>query len=146
MNVSRATCTSFNQDNTCCAVGSKNGFDIYNLEPWAKTYRHEEGGAYRIVRMLFSTSLIAIVGLGDQPSLSPRRLQIYNTKRRSMICELTFPTSILGVHLNRKRLAVVLDRQLYLYDISNMRLLHTIETSQNSAGESRHILYSLGVR
>ncbi|KAF9369561.1 autophagy protein, partial [Mortierella sp. AD011] len=84
-----------------------------------------------IVEMLFCTSLVAIVGAGDQPASSPRRLQILNTKRQSTICELTFPTTILSVKLNRKRLIVVLEDQIYVYDISNMKLLHTIETSPN---------------
>ncbi|KAF9164366.1 autophagy protein [Actinomortierella ambigua] len=84
-----------------------------------------------IVEMLFCTSLVALVGAGDQPSFSPRRLQITNTKRQSTICELTFPTSILAVKLNRKRLIVILEDQIYVYDISNMKLLHTIETSPN---------------
>lgn len=30
--------------------------------------------------MLFQTSLVALVGMGDEPSMSPRRLQITNTK------------------------------------------------------------------
>lgn len=115
--------------------------------------------------MLFCTSLVAVVGAGDQPASSPRRLQIINTKvrirdvtigslvdwsarawtnrtplmvvhyqRQSTICELTFPTSILSVKLNRKRLIVVLEDQIYVYDISNMKLLHTIETSPNPNG------------
>jgi len=33
--------------------------------------------------------------------------------------------------MNRKRLVVVLEESIYLYDISNMKLLHTIETSPN---------------
>ncbi|RUS18035.1 WD40-repeat-containing domain protein [Endogone sp. FLAS-F59071] len=81
--------------------------------------------------MLFCTSLVALVGAGEQPAFSPRKLQITNTKRQSTICELTFPTSILAVKLNRRRLIVVLEEQIYVYDISNMKLLHTIETSPN---------------
>lgn len=81
--------------------------------------------------MLFCTSLVALVGSGDQPTLSPRRLQIINTKRQSVICELTFPTTILAVKLNRRRLIAVLEEQIYVYDISNMKLLHTIETPPN---------------
>jgi len=57
-------------------------------------------------------------------------------KRQSTICELTFPTSILAVKLNRKRLIVVLEEQIYVYDISNMKLLHTIETSPNPTGRA----------
>lgn len=41
---------------------------------------------------------------------------------------------MLAVRLNRKRLVVVLEDQIYLYDISNMKLLYTIETSPNPNG------------
>ena len=99
--------------------------------------------------MLFCTSLIALVGAADQPSSSPRKLQIVNTKvrsliqfdylglhvltpqRQSMICELLFPSSILAVKMNRKTLVIVLKAKIYIYDISNMRLQHVIETTPN---------------
>lgn len=83
-------------------------------------------GSVQIVEMLFTTSLIALVY-----TTAPRKLQIVNTKRTSIICELTFPTSILAVKLNRRRLVAVLEEQIYIYDIANMKLLHTIETSPN---------------
>lgn len=51
-----------------------------------------------------------------------------------MICELLFPSSILAVKLNRKTLVVVLENEIYIYDISNMRLLHVIETTPNPEG------------
>ncbi|KAK4688540.1 autophagy-related protein 18, partial [Tremellales sp. Uapishka_1] len=89
-------------------------------------------GATGIVEMLFCTSLVALVGAADQqPANSPRKLQIVNTKRQSTICELIFPTSVLAVKLNRKRLIVVLETEIYIYDISTMKLLHTIETGPN---------------
>ncbi|CCJ28571.1 unnamed protein product [Pneumocystis jirovecii] len=88
-------------------------------------------GGIGIMEMLFCTSLVALVGMGGHPSMSPRRLQIFNTKRQSIICELTFPTLVLSIKLNRRRLIVVLEEQIYIYDISNMKLLHTIETSPN---------------
>lgn len=77
-----------------------------------------------MVEVLFSSSLVALV-------LSPRRLHIKNTKRDSLICEMTFATSILAIRMNRKRLVVVLEDQMYMYDIQNMKLLYTIETSPN---------------
>ncbi|CAG8489574.1 1426_t:CDS:2 [Racocetra persica] len=93
------------------------------------------GGGTGIVEMLFCTSLVALVGAGDHPSFSPRRLQITNTKRQTTICELTFQTSILAVKLNRRRLIVVLEQTIFIYDISNMKLLHTIDTSPNPNGD-----------
>jgi len=48
-----------------------------------------------------------------------------------MICELLFPSSILAVKMNRKTLVIVLEAEIYIYDISNMRLQHVIETTPN---------------
>lgn len=107
--------------------------------------------------MLFCTSLVALVGAADtQPNNSPRKLQIVNTKvswrcfgrqaadaqRQSTICELIFPTSVLAVKMNRKRLIVVLETEIYIYDISTMKLLHTIETGPNPNGEHRSLSLS----
>ncbi|CAO1622484.1 unnamed protein product [Sympodiomycopsis kandeliae] len=122
---------NFNQDASCVAVGTRSGYSITNCEPFGKVYS-KNVGPVSIVEMLFCTSLVAIVGTTDSgPSASPRRLQIVNTKRQSTICELLFPTTILAVKLNRRRLVVVLEDEIYIYDISNMKLLHTIETSPN---------------
>ncbi|GAA5862905.1 hypothetical protein JCM8547_003616 [Rhodosporidiobolus lusitaniae] len=121
---------SFNQDATCIATGTRKGYTITNCDPFGKVYGRSDG-ATSIVEMLFCTSLVALVGAGDRPNSSTRRLQIVNTKRQSTICELTFPTTILAVKLNRRRLVVVLEEKIYVYDISNMKLLHEIETSPN---------------
>ncbi|KAL8941592.1 MAG: hypothetical protein Q9216_002143 [Gyalolechia sp. 2 TL-2023] len=114
---------TFNQDHSHLAIGTTRGFRIYTTDPFSKCFETKQGDI-ALLEMLFSTSLVALI-------LSPRRLQITNTKKQSTICELTFPTTVLAVRLNRKRLVVVLEDQIYLYDISNMKLLHTIETSPN---------------
>ncbi|KAF8920159.1 WD40 repeat-like protein [Mucidula mucida] len=121
---------NFNQDFSCVSVGTRKGYSITNCEPFGRVYTMNDG-AKGIVEMLFCTSLIALVGAADQPQSSPRKLQIVNTKRQSMICELLFPSSILAVKMNRKTLVIVLETEIYIYDISNMRLLHVIETTPN---------------
>lgn len=123
-------CVNFNQDHTCISVGTRSGYSITNCEPFGRVYGKADG-AVGIMEMLFCTSLVAIVGTGDRPSHSTRRLQIINTKRQSMICELMFPTSVLAVKLNRRRLVVVLEEEIYVYDIGNMKLLQSFETYPN---------------
>lgn len=49
---------------------------------------------------------------------------------------MTFRTAILAMRLNRKRLVVVLESELYIYDISNMQMLKTEKTSPNPNGIS----------
>lgn len=82
-----------------------------------------------IVEMLFSTSLIAMT---NGNITNRRKLKIINTKRNSTICELVFPTDIIDVVMNRKRLCVLLSNdQIFVYDISCMKLLDTIDLREN---------------
>lgn len=126
-------CINFNQTGTCISVGTSTGYDIFNCDPFGKFYSESEpdNGGYSIVEMLFSTSLLALVGNGDSPHLSPRRLRLVNTKKHTIICEMTFPTSILSVKMNKSRLVVLLNLQIYIYDISNMSLLYVIDRESN---------------
>ncbi|KAI8978949.1 WD40-repeat-containing domain protein [Pilobolus umbonatus] len=121
---------NFNQDFSCVSVGTERGYRIYNCDPFGKCYS-KQGGGTGIVEMLFCTSLVALVGAGENPAFSPRQLEIVNTKRQTTICELSFSTAVLAVKMNRRRLIVVLEEQIFLYDISNMKLLHTIDTNPN---------------
>ncbi|KAE8705946.1 Autophagy-related protein 18b [Hibiscus syriacus] len=94
--------------------------------------------AYPIIGASFnqdnSSSLLAIVGAGEQPSLSPRRLCLFNTTTGAPLREMTFLTSILSVRLNRKRLVVVLLEKTYIYDTNSLSMLDTIDTVSNSKG------------
>lgn len=63
----------------------------------------------------------------------PRFMANSTGQRSSVICELTFRSAVLAVRLNRRRLAVVLEEEIYIYDIANMTLLHLISTSPNPA-------------
>jgi hypothetical protein len=123
-------------------AGTTNGYRVYTTDPFNKQSESREGDVSSL-EMLFSTSLVAL-------TLSPRVLRIQNTKvlhppprsrsitnpakRHSTICEMTFRTAILAMRLNRKRLVVVLESELYIYDISNMQMLKTEKTSPNPNG------------
>ncbi|KAF2645391.1 WD40 repeat-like protein [Massarina eburnea CBS 473.64] len=114
---------TFNQDHSHLGVGTTKGYRIYTTDPFNKQSESREGDVSSL-EMLFSTSLVAL-------TLSPRVLRIQNTKRHSTICEMTFRTAILAMRLNRKRLVVVLESTLYIYDISNMQMLREEKTSPN---------------
>ncbi|MCJ1414066.1 autophagy protein [Xylographa parallela] len=134
---------TFNQDHSHLAVATSRGYRIYTTDPFSKVSESKDGDI-AILEMLFSTSLVALV-------LSPRKLRMLHTKKQQTICDLTFPTTVLAVRLNRKRLVVILEDLIYLYEISNMKLLHTIETSPNpqaicalsSSSENNYLAYPL---
>ncbi|RLN66967.1 hypothetical protein BBJ29_006910 [Phytophthora kernoviae] len=121
---------SFNQEASCISVGTRQGFGIYNCEPFGKCFQENIGGI-GIAEMLYCTSLVALVGAGDQPAFSPRRLRVWNTKTGAAICDLNFVTAVLAVRMNRQRLVAVLERKIYIFDISTMKILETLDTSPN---------------
>ncbi|GMI97570.1 ARABIDOPSIS THALIANA HOMOLOG OF YEAST AUTOPHAGY 18 (ATG18) B [Hibiscus trionum] len=124
---------SFNQDNSGFAISTKDCFKIIDSNTGRLCYERAVG-AFIIVEMLYSSSLLAIVGAGEQPSLSPRRLCLFNTTTGAPLREMTFLTSILAVRLNRKRLVVVLQEKTYIYDSNSLSMLDTIDTVPNLKG------------
>ena len=73
--------------------GTSRGFRIYTTDPFSKCFETKLGDI-ALLEMLFSTSLVALI-------LSPRRLQITNTKVRRI---LTLYHSLLGEqHENDER-------------------------------------------
>jgi autophagy-related protein 18 len=124
---------TFNQNLTLLAIGLPNGYKIFSLHPFGPCFFHHTPSV-GIISLLYTTSLIALVSLGDEPGQSPRKLKIINTSRQSTICDLIFPSTILQVKLTKQNLIVLLEEQIYIYDITTMKLLHTIETSPNVNG------------
>lgn len=141
----------FNQDATCCVVSpSAHLINIFNCDPFGKCFELDNRGksssrenlpqyaaANRtppnesencfVIEMLFSTSLVAIADR-SQGSSNGKRLKIVNTKRKSTICEMSFPHEIVDVVMNRKRMCILLESdQIFVYDISCMKPLETID-------------------
>ncbi|PIA56546.1 hypothetical protein AQUCO_00700706v1 [Aquilegia coerulea] len=129
----RILCASFNQDNSGFCIGTKEGFKIFDSQTGRLCFERAIGG-FSIVEMLFSTSLLSIVGAGEQPSLSPRRLCLFNTITGTALRELNFLTSILAVRVNKKRLVVLLQDKTYIYDLNSLAILDTIDTVLNTKG------------
>lgn len=120
---------NFNQDHSFLAVGTSEGIRVYSTSPFALVFQTpltENGasGDVTILEMLFSTSLVAMI-------LSPRHLRIINTKRSTTVCELTFPARVAALKLNRKRILVVMEDLIFVYDIATMKVLHEIVTPSN---------------
>ena len=84
--------------------------------------------------MLFSSSLVALVGGGDRADDSPRRLKLWNACTQSSVFELTFASAILNVVMNKKRLLVVLEEAVHIFELGTMKMLTTLDTAPNPHG------------
>lgn len=123
---------NFNQDCTSLAVGRKTGYKLFSLSSVEKLDQIYDNVCedISIVERLFSSSLVAIVSLS-----SPRKLKVCHFKKGTEICNYSYSNSILAVKLNRQRLIVCLEESLYIHNIRDMKVLHTIrDTPPNPHG------------
>ena len=57
--------------------------------------------------------------------------------------ETKFPTPITAVRLNRRRLVVMQEKSFGVFDMSNLKLMLTVETPSNKQGIYYYYYYSL---
>jgi len=123
---------SFNQDTTSLAVGTTSGYKLYSLsstDSLEPIYENGTEGVY-IAERLFSSSLVAIV-----THSAPRKLKVCHFKKGTEICNYSYTSKILAVKMNRARLVVCLEESLFIHNIRDMKVLHTIrETPPNKYG------------
>ena len=119
---------SFNQDRSRLAVATRRGFKIQLRHRHVRLRRQHGRGSHRRDALLHL--LLVVVGAGDTPELSPRRLKVLNTSNHTCIADLTFVSSVLAVRLNRARLVVV-ERRAVVHDLSTLCVQRTIDTVPN---------------
>nr|XP_009858048.1 WD repeat domain phosphoinositide-interacting protein 2-like isoform X1 [Ciona intestinalis]XP_009858049.1 WD repeat domain phosphoinositide-interacting protein 2-like isoform X1 [Ciona intestinalis] len=123
---------NFNQDFTSLAVGGRYGYRILGLNSvdQLEETHSEEMSDVCLVERLFSSSLVAHVSL-----TSPRKLKVCHFKKKTEICNYSYSNTILAVKLNRIRLVVLVEESLYIHNIHDMKVLHTIrDTPSNPHG------------
>lgn len=126
---------NFNQDSTSLAVGTKICYRLFSLSSVDRLdliyeSSSELDGDVCLVERLFSSSLVAVVSLS-----SPRKLKVCHFKKGTEICNYSYSNTILAVKLNRARLVVCLEESLYIHNIRDMKVLHTIrDTPPNPQG------------
>lgn len=123
---------NFNQDCTSLAVGTKKGYKLFSLnsiDSLETTYEYDLEEIY-IVERLFSSSLVVVVTLK-----APRLLKVCHFKKGTWICQYSYSNTILAVKLNRSRLVVSVEGSLFIHNIRDLKVLHTIrDTPPNPSG------------
>jgi len=120
------TFISFNQDTTSLAVGTPTGYKLYSLNSTdvLDTVHESDNEDVYIAERLFSSSLVAIVN-----NNRPRTLRVCHFKKGTEICNYSYTDNILAVRMNRARLVVCLEESLFIHNIRDMKVLHTISTT-----------------
>lgn len=63
----------------------------------------------------------------------PNKLKVCHFKKGTEICNYSYPSDILSVKLNRSRLVVCLKDSLFIHNIRDMKLLHSIQGIPDNA-------------
>ncbi|KAM7533496.1 hypothetical protein Aperf_G00000124202 [Anoplocephala perfoliata] len=118
----------FNQDYTSLCVGTRSGYSLLSTEndQIVETYA-VDGDPMCLVGRLFTSNLVTLVSLAD-----PRRLLIYHSRRDSLICDYRYSNTILAVKMNRQRLIVCVENEIFIHNIRDMELLHRIEDTPSN--------------
>lgn len=145
----------FNQDQSCFAVCTENGFQIFSTYPMElKMERDFSKPNYEdsnndspsnnrtcidtgigIVKMLYKTNYVALVGGGKRPKHALNKLCIWDDLKRKDSVVLEFTTPILNVKLSRTNIIVVLKNQVLVYSFKlKPELITTFETYDNPLG------------
>jgi len=114
---------TFNQDCTSLAMGTRKTYALFSISQENKIDEIYDC-AYDdvcIIERLFSSSLTALVS-----NQAPRKLKVCHFKKGTEICSYSFANTILAVKLNRLRLIVCLEESIYIHNMRDMKVLHTI--------------------
>ncbi|KAL2231203.1 autophagy-related protein 18a [Sesamum indicum] len=130
---------SFNQEGGSFAVGTTNGFMIFNTSPFVQIIRqdfskNDQGGGVGVVQRIFSTNVFAVVGGGVGPELSRNKIMIWDDLMRKFTGELYFRSEVKSVRLRWDRIVAVTMQKVHVFDRTDLRLLHQIETAPNPKG------------
>ncbi|XP_057469269.1 autophagy-related protein 18c-like [Actinidia eriantha] len=125
---------SWNQDYSCFSTGTSCGFHIYNCDPLKESFRRDQTGGFGIVEMLFRSNILALVGGKFNSQYPPNKVIIWDDHQSRCIGEFSFRSEVRAVKLRRDRIVVVLEHKIYVYNFTDSKLLHQIETLSNPRG------------
>jgi WD40 repeat protein len=126
-----------NQDQSCIISVFENGFKIYNLSNSSvstdgnnsikEIFAHKFEGTIKHVEMLYKTNIYAIIGGGEKPIYSPNKLIIWDILTKKPPAELTYRKPVIGVKWKRDKLLVILSDIIYVYNLTNLKLICQVE-------------------
>ena len=130
--INKVSYISYNSSYNFICLGSMSGFKIFSLTsiPIKLIYYFQFNPIepIKIVEMLEETQLIILVGQKESQNLSPKKVTLFDLGEKKVIySSKSYNTEIKLVRLNKRRLITYADKTIFVYNIENMNLLHSIK-------------------
>ena len=127
---------SYNHNNNFISLGTLNGFKIFSLTKdkieLIYQFQYDPVEPIKIIEMLNTTQLLVLVGKNESKYLSPKKLTFFDLGKKKIIYSLkSFNSEIKLVRLNKKRLIIYADKTIFIYNLSNLKLLHMIKFEED---------------
>jgi len=125
---------SFNQDNSCFAVGTTRGFRVYATSPLALRFRREWDAGIGIAELYKRSNMIALVGGGSIPRDSENKVVFWDDFSERHVAELEFQSRVCGLRFREERLFIALSNAIYVYTLTTLKNIETCTTAPNPSG------------
>uniref|UniRef100_A0AC34GW28 WD repeat domain phosphoinositide-interacting protein 2 n=1 Tax=Panagrolaimus sp. ES5 TaxID=591445 RepID=A0AC34GW28_9BILA len=128
---------NFNQDGSCFAVPTKNGYRIFNVEPLKQLVDDKFEGGIKIVEILFRCNYVALVGTGSNIEYPKNKVIIWDSAKKHKVSEIETKTDVKGIKLRRDKICIIMDHNIDIYSFcDNPHRIHSINTWTNPQGIS----------
>ena len=134
---------STNHENNYITLGILSGFKIFSLLSKKEIelvyqFQYDPAEPIKIIEMLGTSQLVLLVGNNESAHLSQKKLSLFDLGQNKIIYSLNpFNTEIKLVRLNKKRVIVYADKTIYIYNLLNMKLLHSIKLDEDIIGTEK---------
>lgn len=125
---------SFNQDNSCFAIGMESGFKIYQTYPLKGPVKRKMFGGIGSVEMFYKSNFLALLGGGKIPKFNNNRVVIWDDFEEKIISEIKFITPILGIKLKKNLLFIICQKRIYVFNFNTYDIIEIIDTGDNKKG------------
>lgn len=125
---------TFNQDNTCFAIGTEKGFRIYNTYPFKDSFQRNLDGGIGIIEMLNRCNVLALVGGGKNPKFAPNKVILWDDAQAKVISELRFTSYVRNIKLKREKIFVISQEKIYVFAFVTFDNIDTLDTYDNIKG------------
>ena len=128
---------SFNQDSTYISIGTKDGFSIINCNNPKKVYKRKLGGAIKIVEMISSSNILALVGGTENLKFPDNKLIIWDDYKQKIIAEFTFLSNIKKVLVNLGKIFVLSGSKLIIFNLDYFELIESFDIKEDTDNSNK---------
>ena len=130
----KANSIRFNQDNSMISIGTERGYKIFRTYPLSDKHEKKLFGGISICEMSYRSNYLALIGGGNTPNFSNKKVVIYNDAEDCIESEYKFTTSVINVKYKKNLLFIVLEKKIYVFNTENNQNIDSFDTIDNKRG------------